>query len=93
MDTRHMRLKLKYHDSPLNQYTQIDKYIFVPKKFSENFPEGEITVNLLGESIKTRVYDIFCDCRPEKHTHKVIDLREIHICNKLKNNQEVEILI
>jgi len=88
-----MKLKLKFHDSPINQYTQIDRYLFVPKRFSDSFGEGEIKFEMLGQTVKTRVYDVFCDCRDDKHTHKIIDLREIKTKNPIENNQEIEILI
>lgn len=86
-------LKLKFHDKIFNQYTQIDKFLFVPKKLLEDFQEGEMEFLINGKKTKTRVYDIFCDCRPEKHTHRIVDLREQASNLGLKNGQEVEITL
>lgn len=88
-----MKLKLKFHNSPINQYTQIDRYLLIPKKYSDSFPEGEVNFEMMGRAVKTRVYDIFCDCRKEKHTHKIIDLRDITTDTSIENNQEIEISI
>lgn len=83
-------MKLKYHTKPISQFTQIDRYLLIPKKMADDFPEGEISLNINGKKISTRVYDIFCDCRPEKHTHKIIDLRDCKNLD-LDEGREVEV--
>lgn len=83
-------MKLKYHTKPISQFTQIDKYLLIPKKIADGFPEGEIILNVNGRKISTRVYDIFCDCRAQRHTHKIIDLRNCENLNLIEG-QEVEV--
>lgn len=84
-------ISLKFHNKAINQYTQIDKYFLVPKKVIDFFPEGEIVLLVDGKKIKTRVYNIFCDCRPEKHTHRIIDLRDYAEKLSLENGKESEV--
>jgi len=84
-------LKLKYHNRPINEFTEIDSYLMVPKKLHQNFPEGEIEITLLGRKFKTRVYDIYCECTLPKHIHKIIDLRGFKLRKDLMEGEEVEI--
>lgn len=84
-------LKLKYHDKPVNDFTEINKYLMIPKKLHQNFPEGEIEMSIAGKKILTRVYDIYCECVAPKHIHKIIDLREFDGAKEFKENQEIEI--
>lgn len=82
-------LKLKVHTKPISPYTDIDKYILVPKKIWDEFQVGSIEILINGSKVQTRVYDVFCDCVGEKHSHRIIDLREQFDGLDLKENQEV----
>jgi len=84
-------LKLKTHGEPINQYTDIDKYLLVPKKLWGDFELGESELKIDGQKIRTRVYDIFCECTMPKHNHRIVDLRDVWVKLNLKENQEVEI--
>ncbi|OQA53221.1 MAG: hypothetical protein BWY43_00148 [candidate division WS2 bacterium ADurb.Bin280] len=84
-------IKLKYHSHPINEFTEIDKYLMVPKKLHEDFPEGEIEIRLQNKKFSTRVYDIYCECTGSKHIHKVIDLRKFEGTNDFSEGEEIEI--
>lgn len=84
-------LKLKVHTKPISPYTDIDKYILVPKKIWDEFQVGSIEILINGSKVKTRVYDVFCDCVGERHNHRIIDLRDQFDDLDLKENQEVTI--
>jgi len=84
-------IKLKTHNRSINKYTEIDRYLLVPKKLWDDFETGEFKVKINGTWIKTRIYDIFCECVGPKHTHRVLDLRESWDRLGLKENQKVEV--
>jgi len=69
-------LRLKAHSQPLNEYTKIDKFVLVPKKLWDELTVGKIEFKLKGKKVKTRIYDIPCDCNQRMHTHRLIDLRD-----------------
>ena len=84
-------LKLKTHDKTLNQFSEIDKFILIPKKLIEEFGPGEMELNLNGSKVKVRIYDTPCDCNEQKHTHRLLDLRDVWSTLNLKPGQLVEI--
>jgi len=84
-------LRLKAHDKPINEYTQIDKFLLVPKKLWNYFEKGENELRLNNQKLRTRIYEIPCDCVLPRHSHRIIDLRESWEKLKLSNGQEVEV--
>jgi len=84
-------MKLKTHNKPINEYTEIDKFLLIPKKLWEDFNIGEMTLKLDGKSICLRVYEIPCDCVAPHHQHRIIDLRDVWDELKLSANSEIEI--
>lgn len=84
-------LKLRVHIKPFNEYTDIDKYLVVPKKLWEDFQPGESQLTLKGIKSKVRIYDIPCECVGSMHNHRLIDLREEFNKIGLKDNEEIEI--
>ena len=84
-------IKLKARNKPISEFTEIDKYFLVPKKLWEDFPVGETKLAVAGNKITLRIYDVPCECVPQKHQHRIIDLRDAWDGLKLKENQEVEV--
>ena len=84
-------LKLKAHNKNFNEYTEIDKFLLIPKKVVDEFEIGEMELKLNGKKAKVRIYDIPCDCNEAKHTHRLLDLRDVWDKLNLKPNQLVEI--
>ena len=82
-------IKLKAHNKPFNDYTDIDKFLVVPKKLWNEIGVGETTLKINGSRVKLRVYDIPCDCVGKMHQHRLIDLREIWDKIDLKVNELV----
>ena len=71
-----MSIRLKAHGKPLGRYSEIDKYVLIPKKLWEDFKPGEKDLVIKGIKTKTRVYDVLCDCVKPDHNHRLIDLRD-----------------
>ena len=84
-------LKLKAHSKIFNQFTEIDKFLLIPKKLNDEFEIGEMRVKLNDQKVTVRIYDIPCDCNKTKHTHRLLDLRDTWDRLRLKPNQPVEI--
>lgn len=84
-------IRLKTHIKPINEHTEIDRYLLIPKKLWDDFETGELGVRINKKKIKTRIYDIFCECIGSKHTHRILDLREAWSDLGLKESQSVEI--
>lgn len=84
-------MKLKTHNKPINEYTEIDKFLLIPKKMWEDFELGETTLRLNGKTEKLRIYDIPCECVAPHHQHRIIDLRDVWNKLRLSANQEIEI--
>jgi len=84
-------IKLKAHNKPISEFTEIDKYLLVPKKLWDDVLPGEIEIFLEGKKMKLRVYNVPCSCVPQKHQHRIIDVRDIWDSQNLKANQEVKI--
>lgn len=84
-------MKLKFHKKPVNDYTEISDYLLIPKKLHAEFNEGDIELVINGRRVKTRIYDIFCDCQGEKHIHKIIDLRDHYQKIGLEDGEEAEV--
>ncbi len=84
-------MKLKVHDKPFNEYTQIDKFVLVPKKMRDDITLGDQTLKINDKSVDVRVYDIPCDCTGSMHSHRLIDLRDIWKDLDLEADQEIEI--
>lgn len=82
-------VKLRVHDKPFNEYTDIDKYLVAPKKLWEEFEPGEQTIRINGKQIKVRVYDIPCTCVGSMHNHRLIDLRGLWEELGIKAGEEV----
>lgn len=84
-------VRLRVHSKPFNEHTKIDKFLMIPKKLWGDFETGLIVVQINGKKIKTRVYDIYCECIGKQHTHRILDLREAWKELGLQDNLEVEI--
>jgi len=84
-------IKLKVHTKPISKQTDIDKYLLVPKKLWSDFEAGEMSLKLNGTKVKTRIYEIPCNCVGEEHIHRIIDLRELWEKLDLKENSELEV--
>ena len=84
-------MKLQIHDRPISEFTEIDKFILISKKFWEDFEAGEIRIKINGQKIKTWVYDVRCNCNPTKHTHRILDLRGVWKKLQLKAGEKVEL--
>lgn len=91
MITLNHMIKLKFHTKPINEFTDIDRYLLVPKKLWDDFPAGETNLKINGKNVKTRVYDIFCECTLPKHNHRIIDLRSTWQQVDAKENEEVKV--
>lgn len=86
-------MKLTAHFNEKRKFSDIDKFILIPKKFWEYFSLGESKYKLNDKNLSLRVYDVPCDCSGEMHTHRLIDLRDIWDELGLKDGQEIEIQI
>ena len=84
-------LKLKCHKNKIEEFSEIDKMILIPKKSSDEFEVGEGEYSLNGQKMLLRVYDVPCNCSQKMHTHRIIDLREAWDKLNLSDGQEVEI--
>lgn len=84
-------MKFKAHDKPINEYTEIDKFLLIPKKLWEDFGVGDTSLKLDGKSKKLRIYEIPCECVTPRHQHRIIDLRDVWNELNLSANQEIEI--
>lgn len=91
MITLNQMISLKTHTKPINEHTDIDRYLLVPKKNWGDFEIGDLELKINGINIKTRVYDVFCECVTPKHNHRIIDLRDMWSKLDLKENIEVEV--
>ncbi len=84
-------IKLKAHNKPISEFTEIDKYLLVPKKLWDDFPPGETRLIVSRKRVSLRIYDVPCECVPQKHQHRIIDLRAIWQDFKIEENQELSI--
>jgi len=84
-------IRLKTHIKPINEHTEIDRCLLIPKKLWDDFEAGDLNVKIDGKKITTRIYDVFCECVGPNHTHRILDLRETWDDLGLKENQVVEI--
>jgi len=84
-------MKLKVFTKAFNDFTEIDKFIVVPKKIWNDIEIGEQALNIKGTAIKVRIYDIPCDCTGAMHSHRLIDLRNVWDKLKLQDKEEVEV--
>jgi len=84
-------IKLKAHNKVLGQFSEIDKFLLVPKKLWDEIGEGDATLRLNGEKVKTRVYDILCNCVGEEHHHRLIDLRELWEKMGIQDGDEITV--
>jgi hypothetical protein len=82
---------LKAHNKKLGDYNEIDKFLLVPKKLWDEIPEGEAEISLNGKRVKTRVYDIPCNCVAPDHHHRLVDLRSVWDEMKFKEGDNVKI--
>jgi len=83
---------LKAYDKKFNEYSDIDKFILVPKKVWDDIAVGEQEISINQKKVKLRVYDVPCDCAGvAMHSHRIIDLRNIWDKLGLKDSQELEI--
>jgi len=84
-------LKLKAQNKKFNQFTQIDKFALIPKKWWEYFEIGENVLKINNTKTMVRVYEVPCTCTGNKHTHRILDLRSIWKKMNLSNHQKIEI--
>jgi len=84
-------IKLKTHSKPLNEFTDIDKFLVVPKKIWNEIEPGTAKLRINGASVSVRIYNIPCECVGKMHSHRLIDLREIWDKIGLKENEEVTV--
>ena len=82
---------LKVHFGRLGSFSEIDRFILIPKKYWDDFIPGETKLKIKGEQVSVRIYDIPCDCSIKMHTHRIIDLRDIWEKLQIKNGDEVEV--
>lgn len=69
-------MKLQAHHKKNDKFSQIDKFILIPKKNWDDFQLGESSYTINGKQINLRVYDCPCDCSGKMHSHRIIDLRD-----------------
>ena len=84
-------LKLKVQNKRLNEFTEIDRFALIPKKWRENFEFGENNISINGSRFSIRTYEIPCTCVKEKHTHMILDLRDVWEKLKLKDHDTIDI--
>ena len=84
-------MKLKVHDKAFNQFTEIDKFILLPKKAWDDLGIGEQEISLNQKRLKVRVYDVPCDCTGEMHSHRLVDLRSVWGKLGVTGGQDVEL--
>lgn len=86
-----MILKLKTHNRRFNEFTEIDKFVLVPKKAWDDLPQGITEIMINNQKEKIKIFDVPCNCTGQIHSHKIIDLRDIWEKLKLENDQKIEI--
>ena len=84
-------LNLKAHSGRLGSFSEIDRFVLIPKKYWDDFLVGVTKFKIKGKKVSVRIYDIPCDCYPKKHTHRIIDLRNIWGDLQIKNGEELPI--
>lgn len=84
-------LKLKVQSKKFNDFTEIDKFVLIPKKYWENFKDGINKITIGGVKVSARVYEIPCTCIGNNHTHKIFDLRPFWDRLDLEHEEEIEI--
>lgn len=82
---------LKAHFGSLGSFSEINRFILIPKKYWDDFLPGKTKLKIKGKEVLVRIYDIPCDCNPKRHTHRIIDLRDIWEKFQIKNGEELQI--
>jgi len=84
-------LKLKVQNKKFNDFTEIDRFVLIPKKFWEDFIDGINKITINGTKVNARIYTVPCTCIGNTHTHKILDLRPFWNKFDLKHEDEIEI--
>jgi len=82
-------VKLRVHNKPFNEYTDIDRFLVAPKKLWDEFKPGEQKIIINNNPVKVRVYDIPCACTGPMHNHRLIDLRGVWDKLKIKAGEQI----
>ena len=84
-------ITLKAHNNTLGEYNEIDKFLLVPKKLWDEIEAGDAQLKINGNKVKTRVYDILCNCVSPEHHHRLVDLREVWDKLEIKEGDNLNI--
>ena len=84
-------IKLRAHNKIIGNYNEIDRFLLLPKKNWDEIREGDVSIILNGKKVKTRVYDILCNCVGEDHHHRLIDLRGLWEDLKIKEGDNITV--
>ncbi len=84
-------MKLTAHYNKQGKFSEIDRFILIPKKIWEDFSPGISDYKINDRKFTLRVYDVPCDCTGNMHTHRLIDLRDIWDDLGIEDGQILEI--
>lgn len=84
-------IKLKAHNKPFNEFTDIDKFLVVPKKMWGEIALGSLKLKIKNLNVTVRIYDIPCSCIGKMHSHRLIDLRGVWDKVQIKENEKVTV--
>lgn len=82
-------IKLTVQQKKFNQYTDINKFALIPKKYWNLFTTGENNLIINSTNTKVIIYEIPCDCTGNKHHHMIIDLADIWNKLRLTNGDKI----
>lgn len=84
-------LRLKAQNKKFNDFTEIDKFALIPKKWWGSFELGINNVTINGTEVSVRIYEVPCTCSKNRHTHLILDLRQNWEKLKLKDHDRIEV--
>ncbi len=84
-------IKLIVQNRKLNDFTNIDKFALIPKKWWDYFDAGDNFISLNNIKMQLQVFEVPCTCVGSKHTHRILDLRKIWDKFNFHNHQTIEI--
>lgn len=84
-------LELKAQSKKFNEFTEINKFALIPKKWWDDFDLGNNTLIINGSKQRVRVYEVPCVCIGQRHTHRILDLRSVWDKMDLRDHEKIEV--